>query len=77
MNIIQTMTDKKLFEKTFRSRKLFGKDDSWKNWKVFLAALFGLGLSAKQKEIYRKFTGGREDVPDKQFREAFGSMTMC
>lgn len=35
-----------------------------------MAALFGLGLSAEQKEVYRKFTG-REDVPDRQFREAY------
>lgn len=64
------MESAKLFSKTFRTRKLFGKDDSWKNWKVFLSALFGLGLTAEQKEVYRKFTG-RDDVPDKQFRESY------
>lgn len=75
MDIIEAMQDRALFAKTFQpkkallSRKL--QADTWQNWKIFLSALFGLGLAtAEARETYRKFTG-REDVPANQFREAY------
>jgi hypothetical protein len=72
MNILQTMGEEKLFKKIFApKRKLFGRaNDSWATWRVFLSALFGLGLDAEQLAVYRKHTE-REDIPAKQFREAY------
>jgi len=68
MNIIQVMEDSQLFAKTFRRRLLRG--DSWRNWKVFLRALFGLHLDKEAKEIFQRFTG-RTDAPAQGFSEAF------
>jgi hypothetical protein len=62
------MQDKNLFAKTFK-KSLLGRD-SWAVWKVFLAALFGLGLTPKQRETYYQHTK-RTDIPSKPFREAF------
>jgi hypothetical protein len=67
-NIIKAMTDAELFGKWFQ-RGLF-RGDSWHNWRVFLAALFGLGLDAEEREIYKHFTG-RDDVPIEQVSESW------
>lgn len=68
-NIVEAMLDPSLFGPTFRRGFLRG--DSWKAWRVFLAALFGLGLDGDASvRIYQRHTGGRADVPTQQFREA-------
>ncbi len=54
-------------------RKLFGPwldGTSWDNWLVLLAAVFGLGLTDEQLEIYQRCTG-RTTVPAEQVREAY------
>jgi len=66
--ILQVMDDRQLFAKTFM-RGLLGRD-SWKAWRAFLAALFGLPLDAAALEIYRKHTG-RTDAPAEAFSEAY------
>lgn len=43
--------------------------DSWDNWKVFLRALFGLGMTDGQAEVFRQFTG-RATIPVGPFKEA-------
>src|SRR6266404_1162372 len=66
-NIIEAMRNETLFGKWFK-RGLFR--DSWRNWYVFLAALFGLGLDAEARAIYKQFTG-RDDVPTEQVSESW------
>jgi hypothetical protein len=68
-SILETMTDERLFASTFRRRGLLGKD-TFKNWKIFLACLFGLPLSDEDRVIAQKFTG-RTDFCGKAFTEAF------
>ena len=68
MNILQAMQDRALFGPTFRGRLLRG--DSWKVWRAFLAALFGLPMDVESSEFYRRHTG-RTDAPSTQFREGF------
>lgn len=43
--------------------------DTWKTWKVFLAAVFGLPMNKEELKVYRRFTG-RSNPPAKPFREA-------
>ncbi len=50
MNIIEAMGDRRLFGPMFEC-------ESWDAWRVFLAALFGLKLSAEGLEVYRRHTG--------------------
>jgi hypothetical protein len=68
--IIDTMDDAGLFKSTFRRPLLGLGSDSWKNWRVFLAGLFALPMSAADKKIYQHFTQ-RCDTPEKVFREAY------
>jgi hypothetical protein len=42
---------------------------SWRNWKTFLAALFGLWMRADQRSFYTQCTG-RQTVPTQPFGEA-------
>ncbi len=77
MNILEAMTDPKLFQKTFQPKKGLMKllkkapaVDTWASWRVFLAALFGLGITAEGKTVYEQHTG-RSDTPSSQFREAY------
>jgi hypothetical protein len=46
------------------------KRDSWKAWRSFLAAVFGLPMDSEALATYRKHTA-RDNVPSAQFREAF------
>jgi len=66
--ILQTMTDKQLFGKTFKRGLLGG--DSWKAWKVFFAALFGLPMDGAALEIFRRHTGCQA-APATAFNEAY------
>ena len=62
MNILQALEDDELFARAFRKRRgLFKKGDSWAAWKVFLAGLFGLAMTAEQRFVYERHTG-RTDV---------------
>lgn len=61
-NILTVMEHPKVFGRQF-------KGDSWRRWKVFLAALFGLPLTVEQRPLFRKHTG-RQSPPIKQAREA-------
>jgi hypothetical protein len=60
------MTDKQLFAATFKRGVL---RDSWKSWRVFLAALFGLAMDDEARKIFTKHTG-RTDLPEQPFNEA-------
>jgi len=66
IDIVQAIEDPQLFG------SLFGDQATWGNWKVFLSALFGLGLPKGKKalSLYRECTG-RQRPPKKQFNEAF------
>jgi hypothetical protein len=70
MNILQAMTDRKLFAKTFDRKGLFKKSDTWVVWKAFLACLFALPMDEAMREFYFKHTA-RTDAPATQFREAY------
>ena len=50
MNILRALNDPHVFANSFHG-------DTWQAWRVFLASLFGLPLTAEQFELYRKHTG--------------------
>lgn len=68
MTILQAMQDARIFGKTFR-RNWRGAD-TWKAWRAFLAALFGLPLTGEALGTYRAHTG-RSVAPRDAFREAW------
>ena len=68
MNILETMTDRKLFAGFFKRRLLSG--DSWRAWKAFLSALFALPMDADALATFQKHTG-RTQRPAEPFQEAF------
>jgi hypothetical protein len=61
-SIIQCLDDPNLFAPHFRG-------DSWRPWRAFLAALFGLPMDADQLALYRAHTG-RETARTAAFAEA-------
>ncbi len=63
MNIRDAIADPKLFGPHFRG-------GSWSAWRAFLAAMFGLGLSDAEREIFRACTG-RAAAPRGGFSEAW------
>jgi len=63
MNILEATTDDNLFA------SWFARGD-WAAWFAFLAALFGLELDDKQREIYTGCTG-RTEPPHEPFTEAW------
>ena len=65
-NILQAMDQ--YFAKTFRRDGRLG--DTWKAWRAFLAAIFGIAMDAEAQAIYRQHTG-RDDMPSQQFREVY------
>ncbi len=67
MNILECMNDPALFGKTFRRGLL---RDSWKAWRAFLSAVFGLPLDAEGLKTFRKHTG-RVDAPTEPFSEVY------
>lgn len=64
MNVLDAMTDVRLFGETFRPAW------SWAGWRAFLAALFALPLDAEGLAFFRECTG-RERPPAKPAREAY------
>jgi hypothetical protein len=74
VNIIQAMTDRKLFGKSFEPSLLHG--DTWKAHRVWLKALYGIPLANESgRAIYTKHTGrAADDFQLEPYREAFGIM---
>ncbi len=63
LTILGAMADPKLFGRWFGG-------PSWRGWKVFLAALFGLPLTKPQLALYQRHTG-RKHGPRAPAREAW------
>ena len=61
-NILAALDDPELFGPLFSSR-------TWARWRVFLAALFGLGVTGGDLAIYQHHTG-RTEAPSEACREA-------
>jgi len=64
INILQAMSDPKLFGNHFDD------PDTWKAWTSFLAALFGLPMDQKQRQIYESCTN-RTKPPTAPVQEAW------
>jgi hypothetical protein len=64
MNILDACRDPQVFGSAFRNRA------SWEAWTSFLAALFGLPMTADQQAIYRECTG-RSDLPTEPASEVW------
>jgi hypothetical protein len=64
IDILQAINDPNLFG------SLFKDPASWQNWRVFLAAVFGLPMGDEDKAIFHVFTG-RTEPPTAQVREVF------
>jgi hypothetical protein len=64
MNIVQAMSDPKLFRPWFR------KPETWEAWRAFLALLFHLPMDDAQATIARSCTG-LEALPEQPFTEAW------
>ena len=62
--ILDAIRDERLFGKAFKD------EATWRAWFVFLAALFGIAMSAAEAEVYRA-CAGRSALPDRPFREAW------
>src|SRR5262245_37776253 len=54
VNILEAISDPKVFGQHFRD------GESWKAWRGFLAALFGLPMDAEAQNIFRACTGRSE-----------------
>jgi hypothetical protein len=67
-SIVDVMADPTLFARWFRRKWL--RVDSWKAWRAFLAALFGLALDPEAAQIYARHTN-RTDTPAGPFAEAW------
>ena len=63
ITILDTMRDPALFGRWFEG-------ESWRAWRVFLAALFGLPMDADAEAIYRRHTG-RATAPATPAREGW------
>ncbi|PSO29844.1 hypothetical protein [Bradyrhizobium sp. MOS002] len=64
MTLLEAINDQKLFGRWFRDPA------TWQPWFAFVAALFGLPMTAEQEATYRKHTG-REYLPLGAFMEAW------
>ncbi|MHC2415867.1 hypothetical protein ACVJGC_008458 [Bradyrhizobium diazoefficiens] len=62
LTLLDAIADPKLFKPFFKSPA------SWLAWRAFIAAAFGLPMSAEELAIYRACTG-RKDAPTQQMRE--------
>lgn len=63
LTILEAMADKKWF-------KTFFQGPSWDGWKAFLAAVFGLAMTAEMLKTYQEFTG-RQAPPNRRASEAW------
>jgi len=63
LNIVDLINHPGLLRKWFRG-------ESWRAWRVFLAALFGLPLTPEDLLVYQRHTG-RQTPPKEQAREAW------
>ena len=63
MNVLEALDDPKLFGAAFAGA-------TWRPWRAFLAALFGLPLDAAALELYRRHTG-RAEPPAAPASEAY------
>jgi hypothetical protein len=63
VNIIEAMRDPNLFGNWFAS-------ETWAVWRAFLASLFALKMTGKQKAMYCRFTG-RVTLPQEPAKEAW------
>jgi hypothetical protein len=61
-SLIDALDDDQLFEPFFKSV-------SWRKWRVFIKAAFGLPMDAAELGIYTEHTG-RTDLPERQYSEA-------
>ena len=64
MNLLQAMSDPKLFGPWFKDA------DTWAAWRGFVGALFGLPLSEAEATTFRACTG-RSEAPEAPFTEAW------
>ena len=64
MNILEAIDDPKVFGAHFREA------ESWRPWRTFLGALFGLPLASGPADLYRRSTG-RSALPETPFTEAW------
>ena len=64
MNLLEAISDEKLFAGWFRDRR------TWDAWSTFIAALFGYPLEDNRLALYRTCTG-RQTVPATPFKEAW------
>jgi hypothetical protein len=64
MNLIQAMTDGNLLGPAF------GHPGTWRTWRVFLRAVFGLSMSVEEAAIFTRHTG-RTTPPTAQAKEAW------
>ena len=62
MNIIQAISDDKLFKSSFKNL------ETWSSWLVLLKSLFALPMDEKELSLYRECTG-REKPPENEFKE--------
>jgi hypothetical protein len=62
--ILDAISDQRLFGAAFKD------EATWRAWRAFLAALFGIAMSGEQAETFRACTG-RSGLPDRAFREAW------
>jgi len=62
--LLDAIADPHLFKPWFRDPR------TWEAWFAFIAALFGLPMTAEQSALYRQCTG-RDDIPQDVAREAW------
>jgi hypothetical protein len=64
VNILEAIDDPNVFGGHFREA------ESWRPWRAFLGALFGLPLASDSADLFRRSTG-RSALPGTPFTEAW------
>ena len=64
MNILQAIDDPKVFGSHFRDAA------TWRPWRAFLGAFFGLSLASDSADLFRRSTG-RSALPETPFTEVW------
>jgi len=70
VTIIEAIEDRNVFGPAFRD------PETWRAWKVFLKALFGLRMEPGELELFRAATG-RAEAPGSPAKEAFAIVGRC